>query len=120
VHRSPVGTRAATAADVPVLVTLWNELRKVGGRAERAVNPVAEAIDGATGDWSMSGDAMRWSPELAGARVLTAEPGHTRLELTGAAEVAALAAQSTAAGDVLRFSLEPPASSDLFHAAVGR
>ncbi|RBY97978.1 hypothetical protein DQ237_03535 [Blastococcus sp. TF02-8] len=29
------------------------------------VNPVADAIDGATGDWSMSGDAMRWSPELA-------------------------------------------------------
>ena len=28
-------------------------------------NPVAESIDGATGDWSMSGDAMRWSPELA-------------------------------------------------------
>ena len=24
-----------------------------------------EAIDGATGDWSMSGDAMRWSPDLA-------------------------------------------------------
>jgi hypothetical protein len=30
-----------------------------------AENPVATAIDGATGDWSMSGDAMRWSPELA-------------------------------------------------------
>ena len=30
-----------------------------------AANPVAQAIDGATGDWSMSGDAMRWSPELA-------------------------------------------------------
>lgn len=29
------------------------------------VNPVARSIDGATGDWSMSGDAMRWSPELA-------------------------------------------------------
>jgi hypothetical protein len=28
-------------------------------------NPVAQAIDGATGDWSMSGDAMRWSPDLA-------------------------------------------------------
>ncbi|MGY1804983.1 hypothetical protein ACI78T_17010 [Blastococcus sp. SYSU D00922] len=28
-------------------------------------NPVATAIDGATGDWSMSGDAMRWCPELA-------------------------------------------------------
>ena len=31
----------------------------------RAQNPVAECIDGAVGDWSMSGDAMRWSPELA-------------------------------------------------------
>ncbi len=31
----------------------------------KSLNPVAEAIDGATGDWSMSGDAMRWSPELA-------------------------------------------------------
>jgi len=30
-----------------------------------AGNPIAEAIDGATGDWSMSGDAMRWSPDLA-------------------------------------------------------
>ena len=29
-----------------------------------ALNSVAEAIDGATGDWSMSGDAMRWSPDL--------------------------------------------------------
>jgi hypothetical protein len=32
---------------------------------DSSVNPVAQAIDGATGDWSMSGDAMRWSPELA-------------------------------------------------------
>lgn len=32
---------------------------------EASVNPVAEAIDGATGDWSISGDAMRWSPDLA-------------------------------------------------------
>ncbi|MFD2093960.1 hypothetical protein [Blastococcus deserti] len=37
-----------------------------GAQVDRAVpNPVAQAIDGATGDWSMSGDAMRWSPELA-------------------------------------------------------
>ena len=28
-------------------------------------NPIAVSIDGATGDWSMSGDAMRWSPDLA-------------------------------------------------------
>jgi hypothetical protein len=36
-----------------------------GGVVAEAVNPVAQAIDGATGDWSMSGDAMRWSPDLA-------------------------------------------------------
>ena len=29
------------------------------------VDPVAQAIDGATGDWSMSSDAMRWCPDLA-------------------------------------------------------
>ncbi len=28
-------------------------------------NAVAQAIDGATGDWTMSGDAMRWSPRMA-------------------------------------------------------
>jgi hypothetical protein len=37
----------------------------MAGAVDRAANPVATAIDGATGDWSMSGDAMRWSPELA-------------------------------------------------------
>ena len=29
------------------------------------VDPVSEALDGATGDYAVSGDAMRWSPELA-------------------------------------------------------
>jgi hypothetical protein len=28
-------------------------------------DPVATSIDGAIGDWSVSGDAMRWSPSLA-------------------------------------------------------
>ena len=32
---------------------------------ERPPNPVTESIDGATGDITMSGDAMRGSPELA-------------------------------------------------------
>ena len=31
----------------------------------RPMDPVAEALDGATGDYAVSGDAMRWSPELA-------------------------------------------------------
>ena len=43
---------------------------------DSSVNPVAQAIDGATGDWSMSGDAMRWSPDLA-------EAGATSGELRG-------------------------------------
>jgi len=36
---------------------------------ERRPNPVTELIDGATGDITMSGDAMRWSPELADGQV---------------------------------------------------
>ena len=30
-----------------------------------AENPVVAAIDGATSDWTVSGDAMRWTPEGA-------------------------------------------------------
>ena len=29
------------------------------------LDPVGASIDGAIGDWSVSGDAMRWSPALA-------------------------------------------------------
>ena len=38
-------------------------------------NSIAESIDGATGDWSMSGDAMRWSPDLAERGPAGNEPG---------------------------------------------
>jgi hypothetical protein len=40
---------------------------------DSSVDPVAQAIDGATGDWSMSGDAMRWSPDLAEAGAASRE-----------------------------------------------
>jgi hypothetical protein len=40
-----------------------------------AENAIARSIDGATGDWSMSGDAMRWSPELAERGTATGEAG---------------------------------------------
>lgn len=39
--RTPVSVRDATVADVPLLVGLWGELRHVGARAERAVNPLS-------------------------------------------------------------------------------
>lgn len=39
--RSEVITRPAHADDLPTLLALWDELRQVGGRAERAINPVA-------------------------------------------------------------------------------
>lgn len=39
--RNPVSTRPATLGDIPLLVGLWRELRQVGARAERAVNPTS-------------------------------------------------------------------------------
>jgi hypothetical protein len=52
----------------------------MAGAGNTMANPVAQSIDGATGDWSMSGDAMRWSPELAergpaGGELRGLEPG---------------------------------------------
>ncbi|WP_100500656.1 hypothetical protein [Geodermatophilus chilensis] len=41
---------------------------------ERRPNPVTESIDGATGDITMSGDAMRWSPELADGQARAGDP----------------------------------------------
>jgi GNAT superfamily N-acetyltransferase len=41
VPRTPVFTRPATPDDLPLLVGLWGELRQVGARAERAVNPLS-------------------------------------------------------------------------------
>ena len=32
---------------------------------DRGEDAVTQALDGATGDYAVSGDAMRWSPELA-------------------------------------------------------
>lgn len=42
--RSQVTTRTATTDDIPLLLALWDELRRLGGRAERAINPIA-AVD---------------------------------------------------------------------------
>jgi len=62
----------------------------------------------------------RWTPAFEHARVLAAEPGHTRLELSDGVDLQALVRLARSAGPVTRFSLEPPALSDLFHEAVGR
>jgi ABC-2 type transport system ATP-binding protein len=62
----------------------------------------------------------RWEPTLPHARVLTAHPGRTRLELTDGVDLETLVEVARSAGDLTRFSLEPPALSDLFHEAVGR
>jgi GNAT superfamily N-acetyltransferase len=40
VSRPQAFTRIARPEDLPVLLALWDELRIVGGRAERAVNPL--------------------------------------------------------------------------------
>jgi ABC-2 type transport system ATP-binding protein len=64
--------------------------------------------------------ANLWTPAFEHARVLLAEPGRTRIELTDGVHLEALAKLARSAGEVTRFSLEPPTLSDLFHAAVGR
>ena len=62
----------------------------------------------------------RWAPTAEHAHVLAAEPGRTRLELTDGGDLESLVALARTAGDLTRFSLEPPTLSDLFHEAVGR
>ena len=64
--------------------------------------------------------ADRWSPAVEHGRVMTAQPGRTRLELTDGIDLEALVRLARSAGDVTGFSLEPPALSDLFHEAVER
>jgi ABC-2 type transport system ATP-binding protein len=61
-----------------------------------------------------------WAPALEGASVLVSEPGRTRLEVAEHVGLERLATLAQSAGEVTRFSLEPPALSDLFHEAVGR
>jgi GNAT superfamily N-acetyltransferase len=41
VSRLPVIARPASIDDVPALAALWAELKQVGGRAERAINPAS-------------------------------------------------------------------------------
>ena len=61
-----------------------------------------------------------WEPRVDGGRLLVAEPGRTRLSLKSGADLSDLALQAEQAGEVTRFSLEPPTLSDLFHEAVKR
>jgi ABC-2 type transport system ATP-binding protein len=65
-------------------------------------------------------ESRRWAPTAENAIVRVSEPGRTRLELSGDVDLERLARLAQSAGEVTRFSLEPPALSDLFHEAVGR
>ena len=62
----------------------------------------------------------RWAPAIPNARILAAEPGSTRLQLTGDVNLETLVAAARGAGELTRFSLGPPTVSDLFHEAVRR
>ena len=61
-----------------------------------------------------------WRPVSDRVRVLAAEPGSTRLQLSEGLELEALVDLAREAGDVTRFCVEPPTLSDLFHEAVAR
>jgi ABC-2 type transport system ATP-binding protein len=60
-----------------------------------------------------------WIPKVDHARVLSAEPGATRLELTGGADLEELIALSRSTVELTRFSFEPPSLPDLFREALG-
>jgi ABC-2 type transport system ATP-binding protein len=65
-------------------------------------------------------EELTWRPRVDGGRVVHAEPGRTRLEIDGAVDPERIVALARAAGDLTRFSYEPPALSDLFREAVAR
>ena len=71
-----------------------------------AINPVTQSIDGATGDITMSGDAMRWSPELADGQARAVSPP------------GALPGVDVAAGFGALLGLDPPAVRRLVSGAV--
>ena len=89
-------------------VVLQGELERLRAASTGAISPSGSAAAG------------RWTPAFEHARVLVAEPGRTRLELSGGVDLEALVKLARSAGDVTRFSLEPPALSDLFHEVVAR
>jgi ABC-2 type transport system ATP-binding protein len=63
-------------------------------------------------------DDVTWAPQLDGARVLAAEPGRTRLEVSADGDPERLVELARRGGELTRFSFEPPALSDLFREAV--
>jgi ABC-2 type transport system ATP-binding protein len=63
---------------------------------------------------------QRWAPAVDHAELVVAEPGHTRLRLTSSIDLERLVHVARGAGDLTRFSVEPPALSDLFHEALHR
>jgi ABC-2 type transport system ATP-binding protein len=65
-------------------------------------------------------DGVTWAPELDTGRVLVADPGRTRLELDASVDPERLVTLARRAGELTRFSFEPPALSDLFREAVER
>ena len=65
-------------------------------------------------------DGITWAPEFDTGRVLAADPGRTRLELDASVDPEGLVTLARRAGELTRFSFEPPALSDLFREAVER
>ena len=64
-------------------------------------------------------DAVTWAPPIEGGHVLAAQPGRTRLELDRGIDPERIVTLARSAGELTRYSFEPPALSDLFREAVG-
>ena len=59
-----------------------------------------------------------WLPSLPDERLMKGEGGHARVLLDATSDLAQILASARAAGDVTRFSFEPPSLTDLFLEAV--
>jgi ABC-2 type transport system ATP-binding protein len=70
-------------------------------------------------DIALAGDA-RWQPSSPGIELLDRNNGTDTYLVPAGADPAALLADVARAGQVVRFSFQPPTLSDLFREAVGR
>ena len=70
-------------------------------------------------DIALAGDA-RWQPSSPGIELLDSNNGTGTYLVPAGADPAALLADVARAGQVVRFSFQPPTLSDLFREAVGR
>jgi ABC-2 type transport system ATP-binding protein len=63
-------------------------------------------------------DGAPWVPSLRGGTVTSGQDGKSRVLVDASVDLGSVLADAHRAGDVTRFSFEPPSLTDLFHASI--